>query len=52
MRDREDTLRRKKEEKRKERTVTIDLLGRRVIDDAPTVVDVYEEARLEEDRRL
>ena len=51
VRDREDTLRRKKEEKRKERTVTIDLLGRRVIDDAPTVVDVYEEARLEEDRR-
>lgn len=51
MRAREDNLRRKKDEKRKERTVTIDLVGRRVIDDQPAVVDVYEEARLEEDRR-
>lgn len=51
VREREDNLRRKKEEKKKERTVTIDLLGRRVIDDKPAVVDVYEEARLEEDRR-
>jgi len=51
VREREDNLRRKKEDKRKERTVTIDLLGRRVIDDKPAVVDVYEEARLEEDRR-
>ena len=51
MRAREDELRQKKETARKERKVTIDLVNRRAVDEAQQIVDVYEEARLAEDRR-
>lgn len=48
---RENALRQKKEAARTERKFTVDLIGRRVVDQAADVVDIYEEARLEEDRR-
>ncbi|EGD72426.1 zinc finger domain-containing protein [Salpingoeca rosetta] len=49
LRAREEQLRQEQKDARRNRTITIDFAGRRVIDSGPQVVDVYAKAKQEQE---